>query len=61
MAGVRAAKQFAVSAAKHDWVLCLDVDERVTPELAASITATLNKPATFAYRMPRRNRFWAAG
>ena len=50
-------KQFAVSAAKHDWVLCLDVDERVSPELAASIIATLASPQHQAYCMPRRNRF----
>ncbi len=25
-------KQFAVAAATHDWVLCLDADERVTRE-----------------------------
>ena len=30
-------KHFAVDAAAHDWVLCLDADERVTPELQASI------------------------
>ena len=30
-------KQFAVNEAKHDWVLCLDADERVTPSLEASI------------------------
>src|SRR5688500_4812684 len=30
-------KQLAVAAARHDWVLCLDVDERVTPELEAGI------------------------
>jgi glycosyltransferase involved in cell wall biosynthesis len=50
-------KQFAVTQATHDWVLCLDVDERVTPELASSIARELQTPATFAYRMPRRNRF----
>ncbi|HEX4857692.1 MAG TPA: glycosyltransferase family 2 protein, partial [Usitatibacteraceae bacterium] len=50
-------KQFAVTQARHDWVLCLDVDERVTAELAASIGRTLKNPATFAYRMARRNRF----
>lgn len=50
-------KQFAVSEAKHDWVLCLDVDERVTPVLAASIQAAMVSPAFKAYRMPRRNRF----
>jgi hypothetical protein len=51
-------KQFAVSSAKHDWVLCLDVDERVTPELAADMCRTLAAPANKAYRMPRRNRFF---
>jgi glycosyltransferase involved in cell wall biosynthesis len=57
-------KQFAVAQAKHDWVLCLDVDERVTPQLAEAIRnalsgAALGAPSTFrAYRMPRRNRFF---
>ena len=35
--GFGAQKNFAVGAATHDWVLCLDADERVTPELAAAI------------------------
>jgi len=34
-------KQFAVEQAAHDWVLCVDADERVSPELAANIAATL--------------------
>ena len=50
-------KQFAVEQAKHDWVLCLDADERVSPELAASIRAALAAPVSPVYRMPRRNRF----
>lgn len=50
-------KQHAVGLAKHDWVLCLDVDERVTPELAASIRAALASPRYKAWRMSRRNRF----
>jgi glycosyltransferase involved in cell wall biosynthesis len=53
-------KQFAVTQAKHDWVLCLDVDERVTLELEASIRTALKISATpkhKAFRMPRRNRF----
>jgi glycosyltransferase involved in cell wall biosynthesis len=50
-------KQFAVMQARFDWVLCLDVDERVTPELEASIRETMAAPTTQAYRMPRRNRF----
>jgi glycosyltransferase involved in cell wall biosynthesis len=50
-------KQFAVSIAKHDWVLCLDVDERVTGQLAASIVAALGESRLKAWRMARRNRF----
>jgi glycosyltransferase involved in cell wall biosynthesis len=50
-------KQFAVEQAKHDWVLCLDADERVSPALAASIQAALAAPASPVYRMARRNRF----
>ena len=50
-------KQFAVEQAKHDWVLCLDADERVSPELARSIRAALAAPGSPVYRMPRRNRF----
>ena len=50
-------KQFAVDQAKHDWVLCLDADERVSPQLAASIRAALAAPVSPVYRMARRNRF----
>jgi glycosyltransferase involved in cell wall biosynthesis len=50
-------KQFAVAQASHDWVLCLDADERVSPELAASLVRALDAPAASAYLMARRNRF----
>ena len=50
-------KQYAVEQAKHDWVLCLDADERVSPALAASIAQALATPVSPVYRMPRRNRF----
>jgi glycosyltransferase involved in cell wall biosynthesis len=59
--GFGAQKHFAVTAAAHDWVLCLDADERVTPELAAAIVATMTKrhaeSEPVAYAMARRNRF----
>lgn len=55
--GYGAQKQFAVDQARHDWVLCLDADERVSDELRAAIQAVLAQPALSAYRMPRRNRF----
>jgi glycosyltransferase involved in cell wall biosynthesis len=50
-------KQFAVEQAGHDWVLCLDADERVSPELRASIERALAAPAAPVYRMARCNRF----
>ena len=50
-------KQFAVEQAANDWVLCLDADERVSPELAASIVRALQAPTAPVYRMARRNRF----
>lgn len=50
-------KQFAVEQANHDWVLCVDADERVSPELAASIARALAQPAAKVYRMTRCNRF----
>jgi len=52
-------KDFAVAQARHDWVLCLDADERVSPELAASIRALFGggQPRASAYALARRNRF----
>ena len=50
-------KQFAVDQARHDWVLCLDADERLSPQLAAEIRKALAAPVSPVYRMPRRNRF----
>ena len=38
-----ATKQMALEACSHPWVLCLDSDEPVMPELAASIRAALAK------------------
>ncbi len=50
-------KQHAVSLARHDWVLCLDVDERVSEPLAGSIRESLAGRRYRAFRMARRNRF----
>lgn len=50
-------KQFAVEQASHDWVLCVDADERVSEDLRASIEAELAAPKFHAYRFPRCNRF----
>lgn len=50
-------KQYAVDQASHDWVLCIDADERITSELASSIGNALVNPVAPVYRMSRRNRF----
>jgi len=50
-------KQFAVDQAAHDWVLCIDADERVSPALATSIEQAVSNPVSQAYRMARCNRF----
>ncbi|MDD2500541.1 MAG: glycosyltransferase family 2 protein [Geobacter sp.] len=48
-------KQAAVELATHDWILNLDCDERLTPELVAEIKAilALEQPLD-AYSVPRR-------
>jgi glycosyltransferase involved in cell wall biosynthesis len=50
-------KEFAARQAKHDWVLSLDADERVSAELRASIEQALVAPQFHAARMARCNRF----
>src|SRR6201982_247927 len=37
--GYRSQKQFGIESASHDWVLCLDADERVTRELRQEVEA----------------------
>lgn len=50
-------KHYAVTLAAHDWVLCVDADERVSDALRASIETALVVPDHVAYRFPRCNRF----
>jgi glycosyltransferase involved in cell wall biosynthesis len=39
---------------KHEWVLIVDADEQVTPELAAEIEAVVRRPTADAYFLKRR-------
>jgi len=59
--GFAAQKNFALDQATGDWVLSLDADERVTPDLAGRIRAIVGDdgPAD-GYAIPRRNIFWGA-
>lgn len=58
--GFASQKQFAVEQATHAWVLCLDADERVSPELIAAIEEA--RRAGFAdaagFRMPRCSQYF---
>lgn len=58
--GFRSQKQFAVEQASHDWVLCLDADERVGDALRASILA--ERDAGFrraaGYRFARLSEYY---
>lgn len=52
--GYAAQKNVAASLASHDWILSIDADERVTPELAQEIRALLgSEPSAAAFRLPR--------
>ncbi len=55
--GFGAQKQFAVDAASHEWVLCVDADESLSPELRDAIVRELRAPRGLVYAIPRRNRF----
>jgi glycosyltransferase involved in cell wall biosynthesis len=58
-AGFAAQKNFALDQASGDWILSLDADEQVTPELRTQIAGVLRAdgPAD-GYRLPRQNIFW---
>jgi glycosyltransferase involved in cell wall biosynthesis len=58
--GFRSQKQFAVEQAAHAWVLCLDADERVSPELKASILAARDRGFGEAagYRFARLSEYF---
>lgn len=53
-------KNWAIPQAKHDWILLLDADERVTEELKKEVLETLKNPSqdgTAAYWIGRKNHF----
>jgi len=52
-AGYGQQKNFAVGQANHNWVLSLDADEALTPELAKNILSLKDGPQYDVYEMPR--------
>jgi glycosyltransferase involved in cell wall biosynthesis len=55
--GFGAQKNFALSLASGEWVLSVDADERVSPALAAEITAAVCEKHADGYEMPRLSSF----
>ena len=51
--GYSAQKNWAAEQASSDWILSIDADERVTPQLAAEIRQVLRDPSAAGYRVPR--------
>ena len=50
-------KNFGIKKASHDWVLALDADETVPPELASELVSVLSTPIFDAYEIPRITRY----
>jgi glycosyltransferase involved in cell wall biosynthesis len=50
-------KNFATSKASNDWVISLDADEALTPELCESIKAVFPEPAADGYTMNRLTNY----
>jgi (heptosyl)LPS beta-1,4-glucosyltransferase len=57
--GYVAAKNSAAALAGGEWILSIDADEEVTPELRDEIESVVERPSGPAgYRVPRRNFYW---
>ena len=54
-----AQKEFAIRAARHDWVLCVDADERISPELETEIRRLHEAgfPGPPGWRLPRLSSY----
>lgn len=56
--GFAAQKNFGLAQATGDWVLSLDADEEVSPELRDEILGAVAAGEAAGYRVPRRNIMW---
>ena len=54
---IAAQRNAAIAAARNQWVLAVDADERVGSDLAQEINATVHAPAHRAYAVRRANRY----
>ncbi len=56
-AGFAGQRNKCIEHATADWILHMDIDERVTPELAGEIVDAVSRPENNAYRYRRLNFF----
>ncbi len=56
--GFAAQKNFGLAQATGDWILSLDADEEVSPELKHAILGAVAAGEAAGYRIPRRNIMW---
>jgi len=50
-------KNYALTQASSDWILCLDADERVSDALREEILTTINNTTNVAFKIPRLTYF----
>lgn len=50
-------RRFAIEEAKNEWILFLDADERITPELREEIKVIIDKNEKYMYALKRVNVF----
>lgn len=51
-------RNIALERAKGDWLVYIDADEEVSPELAKDIVEATNQPNTHTLRLRRQDIFW---
>lgn len=52
---VEPARNYAISKAKHDWIIILDADEEIREGLKIFLKQEIKKPQADFYRIPRKN------
>ena len=57
---IGAQKNLGIAGARFPWVLSIDADEAVSPELRDAIVGTLAAPSKAGYRVHLRNRYLGA-
>lgn len=58
LADFSSSRTYGEQMASQDWILHIDADEEISPELVLSIEQTLEHPDSTTYRFKRRDYFW---